>query len=212
MAVAKRAFNAGSKDAQWRPAAYASININFKKMLGDDATREDRLAWIEGYLNMEKLRSMTDLTDDQLGAVAGEMKRLTGGQTTQRTQPTPTRPPSTTIGNVVRGEFGREPAQSGDGDKETIFLSSPEMVYTIEKLLEYIAWDRAHRDTFLTSRFGTTNLRMLTFKKSKVAVNTFLRIAAHRDIKRSKGPDQPVSRTEINKYIPKLKAQLRIDQ
>ncbi|MEQ1644690.1 MAG: hypothetical protein ABL959_14675, partial [Pyrinomonadaceae bacterium] len=143
-----------------------------------------------------------------LGAVAGEMKRLTG-HTSQPAQPT--RQP--TIGNVVTGDFGRPQADNGDAQQgETVFLSSPEMVYTLEKLIEYIAWSPDHRVSFLTSRFGTANLRMLTFKKAKVAVNSLLRIAAHRDLKRSKGENKPVSRTEINKYVPKLKEQLRIDQ
>jgi hypothetical protein len=203
-----------------RNAAYAAISINWKQMRPDlyytDESRDERLEWIGKFLGIKNLESMTDLSDDQLGAVAGEMKRLTGHAASPKPQ-APSPKAKAAVDNVVAGHFGGDRhtqviTDDLDGNGETIFLSSAEMVYTLEKLLEYIAWTPDHRESFLISRFGTSNLRMLTFKKAKVAVNTFLRIAAHRDLKVRNGADKPVSRKAIDKYIPALKRELGIDQ
>lgn len=85
------------------------------------------------------------------------------------------------------------------------------MVYTLEKLDEYIGWTAEHRNAFLQQRFKCSSFRMLTFKQATTAVNSFLRIAAHRDLKKRSG-GKPVSRQETNKYVPLLKAKLRIDR
>jgi len=201
-AARKRAFRSHSA---WRPAAYASINVNWKKMF-PDGDRDERLAWIGEYLGVNDLASMTDLTDDQLGAVAGEMKRLTG-QPSSKFQV-----PGSKSGNVVRGDFGQHRDSAGGGKSETVFLSSPEMVYTIEKLITYCEWGPQAAESFLYTRYSVRSVRMLTFDKAKAVLNQFLHIAAHRDLKKRNGQDTPVSRKEINKYIPLLKQQLRIDQ
>jgi hypothetical protein len=177
-----------------------------------NSDREERLAWIGEYLGIKDLVSMTDLTDDQLGAVAGEMKRLLGLGPGPGPRGGFVRPPIKNGRNVVQGEFGRTRDDAGDGESETVFLSSPELVYTMEKLLGYIDWEPQHKDTFLKARFGTANLRMFTFRNATSAVNQLLHIAAHRDLKKAKGEDEKVSRKEINKYIPALKRKLRIDQ
>lgn len=203
-AARQKAFSSSSRNA-----AYASISVNFKKMF-PDADRQDRLDWIGeylGYIGTHTLDSMSSLTDEQLGAVAGEMKRLTGTSGQQSAFSGQQKP----IGsNVVQGDFGK--ASSGDGDGETVFLSSPEMVYTLEKLIAYIGWSADHMTTFFRARFDTDKLRMLTFPKARKAVNALLHIAAHRDLKKQKGGDTPVSRAETTRYIPALKRKLQIDQ
>lgn len=214
-AARQRAFNGRSTASGSRNAAYAAISVNWKKMRPDvynvDESRDERLEWIGKFLGIEDLRSMTDLSDQQLGTVAGEMKRLTGHGARTPSSVSSARPTSP---NVITGDFTREAPDSRPEthDSETVFLSSPEMVYTIEKLLEHIAWKPDHRDHFLRDRFGTSNLRMLTFAKAKKAVTTFLRIAAHRDLKIRKGGDKAVSRGEIERYIPVLKRELQIDR
>lgn len=204
----KSAFNRG--------AAIASIQINWKAM-SPDGDRDERLAWISEYLGCE-VSSLKDLSDYQLGSVAGEMKRLTGQSSqpsstrTSRATSTPTR--KTAIAdNVIEVDFGgRATTETASAQGETVFLSSPELIYTLEKLLEYIDWPENHRATFLIQRFGTDNLKMLTFKNATKAVNAFLRIAAHQDLKKRKGADKPVSRAEVAKYIPMLKERLSIDR
>lgn len=204
-------MSAARKSAFNRNSAIASIQINWKAM-SPDGDRDERLDWISEFLGCE-VGSLTDLTDYQLGSVAGEMKRLTG-QSRQTSQPSTTSTPRTTStsSNVVHANFGRPHSQNVDAQGETVFLSSPELVYTLEKLLSYIGWNDDQRIPFMVKRFGTENLKMLTFKKATSAVNTFLRIAAHQDLKKRKGEGKPVSRDEVNKYMPMLKEQLGIDQ
>jgi len=214
-------MSAARKSAFNRNSAIASIQINWKAM-SPDGDRDERLAWISEFLGRE-VGSLTDLTDYQLGSVAGEMKRLTG-QTRQTSQPSRTSTSRTTstpsrataiVDNVIEVDFSGRPSSKNldaKGDGETVFLSSPELVYTLEKLLSYIGWNDDQRIPFMVKRFGTENLKMLTFKKATVAVNTFLRIAAHQDLKIRNGADKPVSRKEINKYVPMLKERLSIDR
>jgi hypothetical protein len=53
---------------------------------------------------------------------------------------------------------------------------------------------------------------MLTFRQATTAVNALLHVAAHRDLKLRNGGNKPVGRAEVDKYIPLLKQQLKIDQ
>lgn len=216
-AARQRAFKVRSTASGSRIAAIAAVQINWKKMM-PDGDREDRLAWISEFLGQE-VHSLTDLTDQQLGAVAGEMKRLTG-HTSPTSQTTPTRLGAVSgVGKVVQGEFGRPSDEnlgvqaSGLVDAhQTIHLASTDQVYTLDKLASYIAWTEDHLNAFLHQRFKCSTFRMLTFKQANSCTTALLRIAAHRDLKKRKGDDKPVSRAEINKYIPLLKAELRIDQ
>ncbi|QQS31870.1 MAG: hypothetical protein IPM50_09270 [Acidobacteriota bacterium] len=203
-ATRKKTFNRGK--------AIAAVQICWKQ-ISPDGDRDERLAWISEFLDREVF-SLKDLTDEQLGAVAGEMKRLTGQTAAARSKPA--RPVTSVSGNVVAGNFGRgetRPDRSQDDrESQTVFLASDEQVYTLDKLDAYIGWPSDDRAKFLTKRFKTTNFRRLTFKQATSATNMLLHIAAHKDLKRRSGADQPVSRTEINKYIPKLKSILSIDR
>jgi hypothetical protein len=209
-AARQKAFSSSSRNA-----AYASISANFKKMF-PDADREERLAWIAeylGFIGTHTLESMTQLTDEQLGAVAGEMKRLTG-QSNQRSAVSPRQ--KAAAGKVVQGNFGSPDVQDGDG--ETVFLSSPELVHTLEKLHAHIGWGMAWTATYLSKRLRTRitfpplSFRVLTFNQATRAVNMLLHIAAHRDLKDQRAASEKVSRQEVDKYIPELKRKLRIDQ
>ncbi|HEV7700514.1 MAG TPA: hypothetical protein VGO43_09835 [Pyrinomonadaceae bacterium] len=210
--TAARKFNQRSKDAQWRSRAYAAININWK-LISPDGDRDERLAWITEYLGLrESLTSLTDLTDDQLGAVAGEMKRLTGqsSQTAQRKYEKTHIPELS--GNVVAGDFGRDRDEIRSQDHETIHLASTEQIYTIEKLMAHIGWGKAAKFNYLIQRHGAGTPKLLTFAKATKAVNALLHIAGHQDLKSRKGQGEKVSRDEVSKYIPLLKQQLKIDQ
>lgn len=214
-AARKQAFN--------RNAAIASIQINWKRMCQDlafDDSREERLSWISKFLGLGYLASLTDLDDRQLGAVAGEMKRLTGqsSQTTQSTQTRVSTSPMPSTSNVVEGSFGKE--RSEDGDHKTVFLASPEQIYTLDKLQQYLKWSPSDVFDFIKKRVlkgaarlsgSVPNFHMLTFRQATVATNALLHVAGHRDLKLRNG-GKPVSRKDLNKYIPVLKRELQIDQ
>ena len=208
-AARKQAFNGRSTASGSRNAAIAAVQINWKKM-SPDGDRDERLEWISEYLGRE-VHSLTDLTDQQLGAVAGEMKRLTGQPTRQRTR-------ANGVDNVVRGDFDRDSANSGRSS--TVFLASHEQVHTLEKLRNHMGWNQNDVFEFIKKRVlrgkaklaaTVPNFPMLTFRQATTATNVLLHIAGHRDLKKLNG-GKPVSRTELNKYIPHLKAELRIDQ
>lgn len=217
-AARQRAFNGRPTASGSRNAAIAAVQINWKKM-SPDGDRDERLEWISEYLGRE-VRSLTDLTDQQLGAVAGEMKRLTGRQTAVGSQQnaearTSVRADHSTSANVVNGNFDRVPdndQRTTIDDRSTIHLASHEQVFTLGKIAGHLAWPDADLSSFLKKRFKCDKFRMLTFHQATSATNMLLKIAAHRDLKKRNGADIPVSRKVLNKYIPLLKAELRIDQ
>lgn len=213
-AARKRAFNGRSMASGSRNAAYAAININWKQ-ISPDGDRDERLAWISEYLGRE-VSSLTELTDEQLGTVAGEMKRLTGHTTGPRAARSPAND------NVVDFVSGANIHRSTVDDANwsvgcgpvgngVAFLATNDQVYTLEKLDKHIGWNADKRSAFLNKRFSSDVFRRFTFDQATKATNALLRIAAHHDLKKRNG-GKPVSRTEINKYIPLLKAELRIDQ
>lgn len=211
---AQRAFKGRSAASTSRNAAIAAVQINWKKMM-PDGDREDRLDWISQFLGRE-VHSLTDLTDQQLGAVAGEMKRLTGQTTGPTTGPRAARSNSTA--NVVEGNFDRDPKPEGQRskieDQTTVFLASHEQVHTLGKLQQYLSWSDESIAGFIRNHLRITSkasFRQLTFKQATKATNILLHIAGHRDLKKRNG-GKPVSRKELEKYIPLLKAELRIDQ
>jgi hypothetical protein len=193
--------------SQSRSKAYAAINICWKQ-ISPDGDREERLAWVAEYLGLDDLESLTDLSDEQLGDVTGELKRLTGSAARRTSQ---VRQPMSNS-NVLHAEFRRESDGPRSGETETIFLASEEQVYTLEKLDAYIGWMPEERDRFLRKRFKGQNFRRFTFKQATAATNVMLRIAAHKDLRLGRADGEPITRVEINKYIPKLKAKLSIDQ
>jgi len=222
-AARNRAFNGRSKPSASRNAAIAAVQINWKQ-ISPGGDRDERLAWISAFLGHE-VASLTDLTDAQLGAVAGELKRLTGRAET-RTGPQASRLPASP-GNVVHADFHRDSKVKGQRSKikdhppQTIHLASPEQVHTLEKLASHIGWRPESIAEFIRKRIligvakresaSVPSFRMLTFKQATATTNALLKIAGHRDLKKQNG-GKPVSRTELNKYIPQLKARLRIDQ
>jgi hypothetical protein len=223
-ATRQKATNSRSVSAS-RKAAIASIQINWKK-ISPDGDRDERLAWIAAFLGIRSLDSLTDLSDAQLGAVAGEMKRLTGTPASvparhaafERivSRDTPNRD------NVVSCEFGRPDSQTA-GTRRTIHLASHEQVYTLTKLQSYLEWDEAAVQAFINKRllrdkfnFGTFTFRRLTFKQ---ATNALLHIAAHRDLKRhtpprpeTPYPGRPGRPRRHKQIIPELKNMLGTDQ
>jgi hypothetical protein len=222
---AQRAYkNRPASDS--RSKAIASIQINWKK-ISPDGDRDERLAWIAAFLKLPGLGSLTDLTDAQLGAVAGEMKRLTGAAPASVPASKPRSPfrESENGGTVVEGDFGSANIHRGvDTSNWSVgcitptHLASHEQVYTLTKLQNHLEWDDAAAQKFINKRllkgkfnFGTITFRRLTFKQATNATNALLHVAAHRDLKR-RTPDKPVSRDAINKYIPELKEVLGIDQ
>jgi hypothetical protein len=216
-AVRKRAFNGSSK---WRNGAYAALNINWKQMypdLSEADSREERLAWICEYLGLKNLRSTTDLSDEQLGSVVGEMKRLTGHGAGDRSVAVVRKP--RLQGNVVRADFGRSDDTPID-DGEVVHLASREQVYTLDKLQTHLGWAQRDVFEFIRKRVlrGKARLsgsvpafHMLTFRQATTAVNALLHVAGHRDLKTRNG-GKPVSRKDLDKYIPILKRELKIDQ
>jgi hypothetical protein len=210
-AARKRAVNAHSMEPVWRKKAYGAINICFKQMF-PDADRDERLAWISDSLGLSELRSTKDLSDAQLGSIAGRLKELTGVASSPRSQ-VPRPKSGEPQGNVVRGDFGRgsHASESPKGDTLTVFLASAEQVYTLEKLAAHIKWTEEQRAEYLRKRYRCTAFRMLTYDQAKKVVNAVLHIAAHRNLKIRNGGG-PVSRAETNKHIPILKRELQIDR
>ncbi len=189
-----------------RNGAIAAVQINWKKM-SPDGDRDERLAWVSEFLDRE-VHSLTDLTDQQLGAVAGEMKRLTGTPSTVVSRKFPS------SGNVVEGNFDRNDAKLQTPNSQTTFLASEDQIFTLDKLQQYLGWPAESMAGFIRNQLrivSKASFRQLTFKQATKATMILLKIAGHRDLKKRNG-GKPVSRTELNKYIPHLKAELRIDQ
>lgn len=222
-AARQRAFNGRSTASGSRNAAIAAVQINWKKM-SPDGDRDERLEWISEYLGRE-VHSLTDLTDQQLGAVAGEMKRLTGTQAAVdsrqpqrvRTASDSDRVPGNVVdinANVHRANVNNENWSVSGEDPTTIHLASHEQIHTLGKLQEYLQWSEDSMAGFIRNHLriaSKASFRQLTFKQATKATMILLNIAGHRDLKKRNG-GKPVSRAELNKYIPLLKAELRIDQ
>ncbi|HQZ81613.1 MAG TPA: hypothetical protein PLR83_00205 [Pyrinomonadaceae bacterium] len=207
---------------EWRTKAYAAINICWKQLAGregSEADREARLSWITEFLDLANpLGSLSDLSDEHLGLVAGELKRLTG-----YTDPKPIQSyvprKRAEAGNVVRAHFGQGKSGTQPRPRETVFLSSHEQVYTLDKLQRYLTWSDADVQKYLAKRFPwasaiaaspTLSYKRLTFRQATALVNALLHIAAHRDLKRRTHDDRPVTRAEVENYLKVLKQELDI--
>lgn len=215
-------MSAARKQAFNRNAAIASIQLNWPK-ISPGGDRDERLGWISEYLGRD-VGSLKDLSNDQLGAVAGEMKRLVGGG--QRQEAVKTGNGSDRIpaaANVVDLPADRNPVVTTPGSDfggEISHAASPEQVFTLEKIVDYLNWSQADVFEFIRKRVirgkerfsvSVPNIRMLRFKQATTATHILLRIAAQRDLKK-RNPGQPVGREAIAKYVPLLKEQLGIDQ
>lgn len=204
----------GGSTAVWRSRAYAAINICWKQMSGG-SDREDRLAWITEFFDRERpLGSLSELSDEQLGLVAGEMKLRTGNAMPQRES----RRSAAADGNVVRATFGRETAKRPER-RETVFFASKEQVHTLDKLQLYLGWPDGDVQAYLAKRFkwakaigkaARFSFTLLTFKQATAVTNALLHIAAHGYLKHSVGDGIKVRRADVEKTIPFIKTELGI--
>ncbi len=212
MATAKkRPFNNRSMSSQSHNKAIAAIQILWKQMRPDlvfdkEGSREERLAWIAQFLGIKReLKSITDLSDTQLGLVLEEMRRLTGqpAKPRQNAAKSQTAPASDIFGVVQN---------SPSGGAEIIHLTTEEQLFTLKKLEAHIGWTDAHRENYLKPRFHRTNFRTLKFDQANALIMQMLTIAAHKDLKSSLGREKKITRQMTAKYIPTLKKKLRIDR
>lgn len=207
----KRAFKNYSMPSQSRNKAYAAINILWNQMRPDlrfenkDAIREERLSWIADFLDLKKLASTTKLSDQQIGRVLEEMKRMTG-QPVQTPQVAPKPKPTGKYGIV--GVINN----SSSGESEFIHCTTPEQLYTLEKLETYIGWTKEWRERYLKPRFKRTSFKALEVTQANALMMQMLAIAAQKDLKLIIGNGKPISRDQIRKYIPTLKKKLGIDR
>jgi hypothetical protein len=201
----KQAFNARSMAPESRNSAYAAINILWGKMRPDlkgegaETNREERLAWMAQFLGWRReLKSTKDLSDQEIGVVLEEMRRMTGEahQPKQKSK-------SITFGVV-------ESAPSGGA--EIIHSTSAEQLYALEKLANYLEWDAERIENYLQPRFKRRNFRTLKFDQATALTIQMFNIAAHRDLKAKAKDGAKISRTQTAKYIPSLKKKLGIDQ
>lgn len=203
----QQAFNAHLMGAESRNKAYAAINISWKKMRPDmafadkDEIRDQRLAWMAQFLGLKSLDSTKDLSDNQIGLVLEEMRRMTG----EAKPASPARP-------YFKGKalpFGVVESTPSSG-AEIIHLASNEQIYVLEKLEAYIGWTTEQRENYLQPRFKRRNFRTLIFKQATALTMQMLNIAAHKDLK-AQGKEK-ISRAQTAKQIPILKKKLGIDQ
>lgn len=209
MATAKKQpFNNYSMSRESRSKAYGKINILWKQMRSDlrfedkDTIRDERLTWIAEFLGLKKLDSTTKLSDKQIGLVVEEMMRLTG-QAPKTRQNAPKSQPSGILSVVET---------SSTGGAEIIHLTTPEQLFTLEKLEAHIGWTVEQRENYLKPRFKRTNFRTLKFAQANALIMQLMTIGTQKDLKLILGPGNSISREEIKKYIPILKKKLEIDQ
>lgn len=210
MSIARK-YNANqrSMSAQSRNLAIAAIQICWKQMRSDlsdkDELRAERLAWIAGFLQLARpLRSITDLSDGQMGIVLEEMRRLTG------TQPKLKQPAAKlTDTNVVQFPTGKK-HDAHPAESETVHLAGEGQIYTINKLVGFIGWTDTHFREFLFNKFRRRSPRMLKFKEATSLTMILLTIAADKDL-RARG-EARVTRAMTTKHIPVLKRKLEIDR
>lgn len=212
---ARKSANTGSRNA-----AIAAIQICWKQMRPDlsfdkDLSRDERLAWIAGFLGLKGLKSITDLSDNDLFSTAGRMKELTGSSSHEpqkATRKTVERTKITGGAEIIQFPGNRtktDPAAGGGAD--IAHTATPEQIYTLEKLHTYIGWSADGMAKFMKARFKTDVFQMLRYKQAHALTMLLLNIAAHQDLKKL-DPSASVSRADTARYIPKLKRKLRIDQ
>jgi hypothetical protein len=204
----KRAFNNRSMSPDAHNRAIAAIQILWKQMRPDlfdkDELRDERLAWIERFLQLRRpLASITDLSDKQLGVVLEEMRRMTG------TVPKQTIAAPLTDTNVVQFPNVRR-QQAQPAESETVHLAGEQQIFTINKLVGFIGWSEEGFRDFLFQKFRRRSPRLLKFKECNSLMMILLNIAADKDL-RAQGKAK-ISRAMTAKHIPEIKRRLEIDR
>ncbi len=180
--------------------AIAAIQILWKQMRADlrfdkEALREERLIWIADFLGLKReLKSITDLSDKQLGIVLEEMRRLSCQNSTCAKSQV-----STNLRIV-------ETTQSSGAD--VVHLAGEAQLFTINKLVGFIGWSEEGFRDFLFEKFRRRTPRMLTFKKANSLMMILLNIAADKQL-RAQGKTK-ITRQMTAEYIPVLKRKLQI--
>lgn len=171
----------------------AAINIQWKELRPDlrhspDELRAERLAFAADCLKLKGgLGSLSDLTDRQLGKVLDRFREM-------REQPA--------LPNC-------QVAQPPNGGAEIIHLASPEQVFTINKLLDFLGWQPSARKKFISRRFKRENPVHLRPKEAHSLTRILLNIAAARELKER---GLKATRPQIRLQIPSLKSRLGIDR
>ncbi|MGH9942459.1 MAG: hypothetical protein ACRD9R_08905 [Pyrinomonadaceae bacterium] len=197
MSVARHQFCSTSPSPERSPRhkMLGAIHIEWHKQRPDlhldkEGEREERLQFITEVLKLKRpLRSMRSLTDSELCKVLDAL-RLRRGQPRLNGYTPPVKP---------------EPEE-----KVVHHLASAEQVFTIRKLFENLEWTEGYRQRFLDLRFQRENPAHLTPRQANSLVMILLNIAASRELKEQ--GQQRVSRAEIGKVIPAIKARLGIDR
>ena len=205
--------NSRSMSPQSRNSAIAAVQICWKQMRPDlhgdkDALREERLTWISNFLQLRRpLESVKDLSDGQMLLVLDEMKNMTGAKSEPKK---PIEPPRQ--GNVVSmiGHLARKSPASIPALTATVFLTSDEQFYTLDKLVNFIGWNEEQTENFLKKRNFAPSLKMQKFDRANALTMILLNIAADKEL-RAQGKTK-ISRAMTAKYIPVLKKKLGIDQ
>ena len=188
-----------------RQKMIAAVNIEYKSFnpyVEDKEThRAARLDFVSRILNLRRpCKSITDLSDKQLGLVLDEL-RLQNGQQASKT------PESNT--DLRFSQKSKNPVP--EGGAEVVHLASEEQVFTINKLVSFIGWSEEHFREFLFKKCRRRSPRMLTFKKANGLTMILLNIAADKDLIAS-GAVRPISRAQIAEHIQIVKKKLQIDQ
>ncbi|MGA9768842.1 MAG: hypothetical protein WBV94_07375 [Blastocatellia bacterium] len=184
----------------------AKIHIEFQQMRPDlrhsvEELRLERLSFCERALGLRKpLDSMRRLTDTQLGKVIDAIRR----EKPQRALP------GCGVHHFKKDSNRQAAVQQGPGDIK--HLAGSEQVWAIDRLFEYLRWDKEKRENFLSDKFNRTSPNLLTPKQANSSLIILFNIAASRDLKAELGQGTVVTRAMIGKRIPQLKRELGIDQ
>lgn len=198
----KYAFNRVSMSPESRRKAYASLNILWLQMRPDlrfeskNDVREERLAWIAGFLGLKNLASTTKLTDGQIGFVLDEMRRMTG-----TIKPAPKELPDSNVvhssGNIVNlKQFKQQ------------HYASEEQKFTLRKIIAHLGWSENGVKDFLQKRKFGESIEKISFKKANSLMIILLNIAADKEL-RAQGKTK-ITRKMTADYIPQLKGKLDI--
>ncbi len=150
------------------------------------------------------IKSLTDLSDDELGMILDKMR----GSGSALSAPKKAVAGGSKFVPVI---VAKTEAASPIGGAEIMHLASSEQVFTLEKLQAHIEWTSEQTANYLSKRFKRTGFRTLLFEQANRLTIQMLNIAAHRDLKKQHGKDVKISRKMTAAYIPELKRRLDIN-
>jgi|SRR5260370_477392 len=204
-----------SKKKSARAGTIAAIHVTWKKinpLLETDELRDARLAFCIELLGLRKqLKSMTRLSDKQLGRVIDAMREIERAPGLPMERPHPAGGAQASLPAISAGRDAGEP-QPGMAalHAEVFHLATTAQVETIDKLFVYLGWSAGGIEKFLEGKFRRKSQRLLTPAQANSCTMILFNIAASRDI-RARGFEH-ATRPMIRQEIPKLKARLGIDQ